>query len=276
MRTIITLCALLLMAATANAQFDLLETPASQAAPSAFDLLHVADPNIADPNIGRASSPMASSAESDFDLLYVAKPKEPEPTVVEAACLCGCNKPNCGCSAIAAGAGACRKPIIRMRSASWCSYCRAAIKDVAEAEDCPFELEIVNDEASQTSLPRFTWEAGGKWYVPLDPQTGKERAGYRGLEDLIAHWRVTQPATVSVAPRLTDAVAASVQRHFAARVQSPPASLGKPGDSGKKRAEPSRSGSTTNASGSAKKSPAPSGPSMAKPLASTRSPGGRS
>ncbi|MFM9964434.1 MAG: hypothetical protein ACKV2Q_24795 [Planctomycetaceae bacterium] len=88
-----------------------------------------------------------------------------------------------------------KKPIVYMRSASWCGPCRVAKKEIQAAADCPFELRIIPDEQPERALPRFTWEVDGKWFAPIDRKTGAERSGYYGVADLVAHWKQSQPRT---------------------------------------------------------------------------------
>lgn len=237
--------------------FDLLAAPPPpllQSTPSVFDLLH---------QTPAASSVPLTASDSPFDLLFVSD---------DGVCQCGCRKPVCSCSAIARCANPQlanlnRKPIVRMKSASWCGVCRTAKQEIGEAKDCPFELVVDPNENAQTVLPEFTWQAGGKWWTPIDPATGQPRPGYFGVKDLVAHWESTRPAhqpegasprfgsttTAASAVRLSDQVAARVEELARAKIRSPPA-FGQPGDSAKKSLPLKNAGDMTSGDASAERS----------------------
>ena len=226
---------------------------------------------------------------ADFDLLFVH---------TETTCTCGCGRVGCTCglgtaqcqsSVVSGQRQRTNKPILRMRSASWCRTCSTVIADVAKAKDCPFELRVIDDENSTESLPRFTWEANGRWWSPTQP-------GYRGLPDLIAHWRSTQPVALSLRDRPaarsptpaqpidyanSDAALLSrsdratplehrIQDIAAAAIRPPPA-FGKPGDSPKKSPPLKNVGDTPSGGASLTKSANKSGTNTPP---STPSPGG--
>ena len=230
-----------------------------QGSPSDFDLLG----SHARQSVGDATNdPRSGERGYEFDLLFVLEDR---------VCNCGCGQAGCSCSAIAGCRASqisnlksqMRKPIVRMKSASWCGVCRTAKQEIGEAKDCPFELVVDPNENAQTALPEFTWEAGGKWWTPVDPATGQPRPGYFGLKDLVTHWESTQRKNGTDATYRTHEshqshsvaaqVAARVEELARAKIRSPPA-FGQPGDSAKKSPPLTNAGGMTSGDASGKKS----------------------
>lgn len=190
---IVAICLLSSLTARADSPtIDLLEQPAAAQQHSPFDLLERIEPSNV---VARSLRDRASESQSDSATEIGCPPECDDDKAILPINLLQLTPPPPAPKIVAAPkVPVTPKPIVRMKSASWCVVCVRAKKEIAAAKDCPFELLAINDEQCTTPLPSFEWTVAGKLWTTSDPKTGKERPGYYGYADLLANWKATQPA----------------------------------------------------------------------------------